>query len=59
MAADQSMLNILLSRPEIGLHKKSKLMDIKRQAVHEYLTQGFTYRQLAIKYGVSRSTINM
>jgi transposase-like protein len=33
-------------------------MDIKRQAVHEYLTQGFTYRQLAIKYGVSRSTIN-
>lgn len=33
-------------------------MDIKRQAVYEYLTQGFTYRQLAIKYGVSRSTIN-
>lgn len=33
-------------------------MDIKRQAVHEYLTKGFTYRQLACKYGVSRSTIN-
>ena len=33
-------------------------MDIKKQAVHEYLTQGFTYRQLAAKYGVSRSTIN-
>ncbi len=33
-------------------------MDIQRQAVNEYLTQGFTYRQLADKYGVSRSTIN-
>ena len=33
-------------------------MDIKKQAVSEYLTQGFTYRQLADKYGVSRSTIN-
>ena len=33
-------------------------MDIKKQAVHEYLTQGFTYRQLAAKYDVSRSTIN-
>lgn len=33
-------------------------MDIKKQAVNEYLTQGFTYRQLADKYGVSRSTIN-
>ena len=33
-------------------------MDIKKQAVNEYLTQGFTYRQLAAKYGVSRSTIN-
>lgn len=33
-------------------------MDIKKQAVSEYLTQGFTYRQLANKYGVSRSTIN-
>lgn len=33
-------------------------MDIKKQAVSEYLRQGFTYRQLAEKYGVSRSTIN-
>ena len=33
-------------------------MDIKKQAVFEYLNQGFTYRQLAAKYGVSRSTIN-
>ena len=33
-------------------------MDIKQQAVNEYLTQGFTYRQLAAKYDVSRSTIN-
>ena len=33
-------------------------MDIKKQAVNEYLTQGFTYRQLAAKYEVSRSTIN-
>lgn len=33
-------------------------MDIKDQAVNEYLTQGFTYRQLADKYGVSRTTIN-
>ena len=28
-------------------------MDIKKQAVNEYLTQGFTYRQLAAKYGVA------
>jgi transposase-like protein len=33
-------------------------MDIEKQAVNEYLTKGFTYRQLAEKYGVSRSTIN-
>lgn len=33
-------------------------MNIQKQAVNEYLTQGFTYRQLAEKYGVSRSTIN-
>ena len=33
-------------------------MDIKKQAVNEYLTLGFTYRQLAAKYGVSRSDIN-
>ena len=33
-------------------------MDIKTQAVLEYLTQGVGYRQLAAKYGVSRSTIN-
>lgn len=33
-------------------------MDIKQQAITEYLTQGTGYRQLAAKYGVSRSTIN-
>lgn len=33
-------------------------MDIQKQAVNEYLTKGFTYRHLADKYGVSRSTIN-
>jgi transposase-like protein len=32
-------------------------MDIKQQAITEYLTQGIGYRQLAAKYGVSRSTI--
>jgi transposase-like protein len=33
-------------------------MDIKQQAITEYLTQGTGYRKLAAKYGVSRSTIN-
>ena len=33
-------------------------MDIKQQAITEYLTQGTGYRQLAKKYGVSRTTIN-
>ena len=33
-------------------------MDIKLQAITEYLTQGVGYRQLAKKYGVSRTTIN-
>ena len=33
-------------------------MNIEKQAVNEYLTKGFTYRQLAEKYGISRSTIN-
>ena len=33
-------------------------MDIREQAVTEYLTQGTGYRQLAAKYGVSRTTIN-
>jgi transposase-like protein len=32
-------------------------MDIKTAAVTEYLTQGIGYRQLAKKYGVSRTTI--
>ncbi|MBD0368277.1 MAG: helix-turn-helix domain-containing protein [Flavisolibacter sp.] len=31
---------------------------MRTQAVQEYLTQGYTYRRLAEKYGVSRSTIN-
>ena len=33
-------------------------MDIREQAIHEYLVEGKTYRQLAKKYNVSRSTIN-
>ena len=33
-------------------------MDIKQQAITEYLTKGTGYRKLAAKYGVSRSTIN-
>jgi len=33
-------------------------MDIKTQAITEYLTKGAGYRQLAAKYGVSRTTIN-
>jgi len=33
-------------------------MDIKAQAITDYLTQGVGYRQLAKKYGVSRTTIN-
>jgi transposase-like protein len=33
-------------------------MDIKQQAIHEYLHEGVGYRTLAKKYGVSRTTIN-
>ena len=33
-------------------------MNIEKQAVQEYLVKGYTYRQLADKYGVSRCTIN-
>lgn len=33
-------------------------MDIKQQCITEYLTQGMGYRQLAKKYGISRTTIN-
>ncbi len=33
-------------------------MDIKQEAVREYLVDGIPYRALAKKYGVSRSTIN-
>ena len=33
-------------------------MNIQKQAVEEYLVKGYTYRQLAEKYGVSRCTIN-
>jgi transposase len=32
-------------------------MDIKTQAITEYLTKGIGYRELAKKYGVSRTTI--
>lgn len=33
-------------------------MDIKLLFITEYLTQGTGYRQLAVKYGVSLTTIN-
>lgn len=33
-------------------------MEIKQQAITEYLTKGTTFRELAAKYGVSRTTIN-
>ena len=33
-------------------------MDIRQQAITEYLTKGTTFRDLAAKYGVSRTTIN-
>ena len=33
-------------------------MEIKQQAITEYLTKGTTFRDLAAKYGVSRTTIN-
>jgi transposase-like protein len=33
-------------------------MDIRQQAIKEYLVDGMTYQQLSQKYGVSRSTIN-
>ena len=33
-------------------------MDIRQQAITEYLTEGTGYRKLAAKYGVSRTTIN-
>jgi transposase-like protein len=32
-------------------------MNIREQAIREYLTQGTGYRKLAAKYGVSRTTI--
>ena len=33
-------------------------MDIRQQAIKEYLVDGMTYQKLSKKYGVSRSTIN-
>lgn len=33
-------------------------MDIKKEAVREYLEDGIPYRELAKKYGVNRTTIN-
>ena len=32
-------------------------MDIKKQIIREYLTQGGGFRKLALKYGISRTTI--
>ena len=39
------------------LSKNQAKKDINQQAITEYLTQGTGYRQLAEKYGVSRTTI--
>ena len=33
-------------------------MDIRKEAVREYLEDGIPYRALAKKYGVNRTTIN-
>lgn len=33
-------------------------MDIKKEAVREYLEDGISYRELSKKYGVNRTTIN-
>ena len=33
-------------------------MDIRKEAVREYLSDGIPYRALAKKYGVTRTTIN-
>ena len=33
-------------------------MDIRKEAVREYLADGIPYRALAKKYGVNRTTIN-
>lgn len=33
-------------------------MDIRKEAVREYLEEGIPYRALAEKYGVNRTTIN-
>lgn len=33
-------------------------MDIKKEAVREYLEEGKSYRELSKKYGVNRTTIN-
>ena len=40
------------------LTKNQLKMDIKQQCITYYLTQGIGYRQLAAKYGDSRTTIN-
>src|SRR5258708_7654349 len=32
-------------------------MDLKSQIIEEYLTQGCGFRKLAVKYGISRTTI--
>ncbi|MBS1577031.1 MAG: transposase [Bacteroidetes bacterium] len=32
-------------------------MDLKEQIIREYLTQGCGFRQLAAKYGISRTTL--
>jgi transposase-like protein len=33
-------------------------MDIKKEAVREYLEEGKSYRELSEKYGVNRTTLN-
>src|ERR1700733_10832389 len=50
----------MVSRPEIGLHKKCKQMDKKQTAlvIQECETGNMGYRTLARKYGTSSSSIS-
>ena len=48
-----------MSRPEIGLHIKSKSMNRKKAAriINDHSVNGLSYRSLEKKYGISRSSI--
>ena len=49
----------IMSCPEIGLHIKCKKMDKKRQIqiIRDRKEKGLSYRTLAKKYGISRTSI--